>query len=214
MPFPAPPPLTFTNASPFGLPAPGKAKADEAPRAGRHSFRAAARRKARLRRAADALGQLPAEGEAVHFLIESFFDPADLIEAAVRAHGSPCEHLRTATLSFSARNVRQLCGLIDAGLVKRLTLLASDWMRDANRKVYDLAREELADRRGQVLTSARCHCKVSCLHFAGGARLAFEGSGNLSSCRTVEQVMCARDAGLHDWHAAWIDAKVKESETG
>jgi hypothetical protein len=201
--------VTFTTGWP-GLPAAGSAKPDATPRAGRHAFKAARRRKARLRRAAEALGQLPAEGEAVHFLIEAYFDPCDLIEVAARAHPAPCEHLRCATLSFSARNVRQLCDLIDAGLVRRLTLLSSDWMRDANAKVYGLAREELAGRRGATLASARAHAKVNALAFADRARLVFEGSGNLSSCRTVEQVTCIRDVGVHDFHAAWIDARVAE----
>jgi hypothetical protein len=143
---PTAPAPTFTAAFPFpGLP--GKGKADDTPRAGRHAWKAAARRKARLRRAAEALGQLPRQGEAVHFLIESYFDPCDLIEVAARAHPAPCERLRCATLSFSARNVRQLCDLIDGGVVRGLTLLSSDWMRDANVKVYALAREQLAERR-------------------------------------------------------------------
>jgi hypothetical protein len=40
----------------------------------------------------------------------------------------------------------------------------------------------------------------------------FEGSGNLSSCRTIEQVACISDAGLHDWHAHWIDSKAGAHE--
>jgi hypothetical protein len=210
--FPSAPPPTFTTGWP-GLPTPGKAKPVDAPRTGRYAFKAAARRKARLRRAAEALGQLPQEGEAVHFLIESYFDPCDLIEVAARAHPAPCEVLRTATLSFSARNVRQLCDLIDGELVHKLTLLSSDWMKDANAKVYTLAREELAERRRATVAAARAHAKVSCLHFADGARLVFEGSGNLSSCRTIEQVACIRDVGLHDWHAQWIDSKVLPHES-
>jgi hypothetical protein len=212
--FPAPPPLTFTTASPFGPPAPGKAdegKADkDAPHAGRHAFKAKARRTARLRRAAEALGRLPAEGESVHFLIESYFDPADLIEAACRAHGAPCGVLRCSTLSFSKRNVNTLARLIDSGMVHKLVLLGSDWMAKANAPVWAYAVEELVEKRGQVLASARCHCKVSTLAFADGARLVFEGSGNLSSCRTIEQITCVRGAGLHAWHSQWIDRLARE----
>jgi hypothetical protein len=203
---PTVPTPTFNTAFPFAGPPSAKAEAErDAPRAGRYAWKATARRKARLRRAADAVGQLPAPGEAVHFLIEAFFDPADLIEVAVRAHATPCTTLRCATLSFSVRNVRQMVGLIDTGLVGKLTLLCSDWMRDANVKTHAYAVEELAGRRGATVAAARCHAKVSVLVFAGGARLVFEGSGNLSSCRTVEQVTCINDGGLADWHSGWID---------
>jgi hypothetical protein len=208
--FPTAPAPTFATAFPFPGP-PSKAKAEkDAPQAGRFTAKAAARNKARLRRAAEALGHLPARGESVHFLIESYFDPADLIAVVVEHALTVCTHLRTATLSFSTRNVRQLVGLIDRGLVRRLTLLCSDWMAKANAKVYALAVEELAAKRGAVVASARSHCKVSVLDFGtfdDGTpdALVFEGSGNLSSCRTIEQVTCIRDAGLAEWHSRWVD---------
>jgi hypothetical protein len=205
---PTAPAPTFATAFPFpGAPAPARqeGKGKDAPHAGRLTRRAALRRTARLRRAAEALGRLPSAGEAVHFLIEAFFDPCDLLAAACRAHPAPCDRLRTSTLSFSACNVRQLAGLIDAGLVRGLTLLCSDWMKDANARVYALARQELAEERGATVAAARCHAKVSALHFADGATLVFEGSGNLSSCRTVEQVTAVNDPALAAFHAAWID---------
>ena len=43
------------------------------------------------------------------------------------------------------------------------------------------------------------------LGFADGGGLVMEGSGNLSSCRTVEQITAIVDQGLADWHAQWID---------
>jgi hypothetical protein len=217
--FPTPPPLTFTPGPAFaaGFPfpgTPGRGKAGEAPRAGRHSFRAAARRKARLRRAADALGRLPAEGEAVHFLIEAYFDPCDLIEVALRGFGAPCRTVRISTLSFSLRNVAALCRWLDENLTRHLTLLGSDWMRDANAAVWAAARRGLVEERGQVLASARCHAKVAALDFGPAGKLVLEGSGNLSSCRTVEQIMVARDAGLHAFHRRWLDRLAKVQDDG
>jgi hypothetical protein len=38
------------------------------------------------------------------------------------------------------------------------------------------------------------------------------GSANLRTNKNVEQVTAINDAGLHDWQAAWIDAKVREHE--
>jgi hypothetical protein len=53
---------------------------------------------------------------------------------------------------------------------------------------------------------------VSTLAFADGLRLVFEGSANLRTNKNIEQMTTINDADLHDWHAAWIDAKVREHE--
>jgi hypothetical protein len=53
---------------------------------------------------------------------------------------------------------------------------------------------------------------VSCLAFADGLRLVFEGSANLRTNKNVVQMTVVNDAGLHDWHSAWIDQKVRDHE--
>jgi hypothetical protein len=55
--------------------------------------------------------------------------------------------------------------------------------------------------------------KVACLAFADGLKLVFEGSANLRTNKNVEQMTVINDPGLHDWHAAWIDQKVRDHET-
>jgi hypothetical protein len=101
---------------------------------------------------------------------------------------------------------------LDAKLVGRLTLLCADFMAKASPEVYRGAVKELVERRGQVVGSARCHAKVVTLAFADGLRLTFEGSANLRTNRNMENLCVVNDAGLHDWHAAWIDKKVRENE--
>jgi hypothetical protein len=210
--FPTPQPLTFTTAWP-GLPTPGKARAEDAPRRARE-FRASLRRKAQLKRAADVIPHLPAAGESLHALLAGYFDFALVLTCVLKSQPAPCEALRVATLSFSKRNVQELAGWLDGGLVRRLVLLSSDFMREGNPATYFGAVKELAEARGQAVAAARCHAKVACLHFADGLKLAFEGSMNLSTNRNVEQMAVVNDPGLHDFHAGWIDARVKESETG
>ncbi len=89
-------------------------------------------------------------------------------------------------------------------------LLSSDFMREGNPATYFGAVKELAEQRGQTVAAARCHAKVATLHFADGLRLVFEGSMNLSTNRNLEQMTVINDAGLHDWHTAWIDQKARE----
>jgi len=57
-------------------------------------------------------------------------------------------------------------------------------------------------------------CRVEALNDGNkrGLRLVFEGSANLRTNKNVEQVTAINDPGLHDWHAAWIDQKVREHE--
>jgi hypothetical protein len=207
---PTPPRPTFTTGWP-GLSGARRQEAEDAPRRAAE-FRASLRRRAQLKRAADVLPHLPAAGESLHCLLTGYFDFALVLTVVLKSRPCPCLHLRTATLSFSKRNVQELAHWLDAGLVKRLVLLSSDFMKEGNPETYYGAVKELHEARGQAVAAARCHAKVACLHFADGLKLTFEGSMNLSTNRNVEQMAVVNDAGLHDWHAQWIDAKVAEHE--
>src|SRR5438067_1664343 len=157
-----PRPLAFTTGFP-GLPE-GKPS-----RQSRHrqaaEFRASLRRKAQLRAAAEVVPHLPGAGESVHTLLTGSFDFMLVLTAVIQSRPSPCEHLRITTLAFSRRNTQELCRLLDAHKVKRLTLLTSDFMAKSNAAIYQGAVEELATTRGQTVASARCHAKVVCLSF-------------------------------------------------
>jgi hypothetical protein len=210
MTFPTPPPVAFTTGFP-GLPSGQRARPEHAP--GRASeFRASLRRKAQLKRAADVVPHLPSPGESLHALLTGYFDFALVLTCVLKSRPSPCEALRVATLSFSKRNVQELAHWLDEGLVGRLVLLSSDFMKEGNPATYYGAVKELAEARGQTVAAARCHAKVATLAFADGLRLVFKGSMNLSTNRNVEQMAVVNDPGLHDWHAAWIERKVAESE--
>jgi hypothetical protein len=177
-----------------------------------HAFKARLRRSAQLRKTAEVIPHLPGAGESLHTLLTGFFDFALVLTCVLRSHPAPCEHARIATLSFGKKNVQEMAGWIDDGLVQRLTLLAADFMAKASPEVYQGAVAELVEKRGQVVGSARCHAKVVTLSFADGLRLSFEGSANLRTNRNLENLAVVNDPGLHDFHAAWIDAKVREHE--
>jgi hypothetical protein len=208
--FPSPPPLTFTTGFP-GLPSPGRPAAEDFRRRAK-AFKARLRRSAQLRKAAEVIPHLPGEGESFHTLLTGFFDFALVLTCVLRSRPVPCEHARISTLSFGRKNVQEMAGWIDDGLVRRLTLLCADFMAKASPEVYQGAVAELVERRGQTVGSARCHAKVVTLAFADGLRLAFEGSANLRTNRNLENLAVVNDPGLHDFHAAWIDAKVREHE--
>jgi hypothetical protein len=209
-----PQPVAFTTGFP-GLPGAARPTAPpsrEAHRRRAREFKAALRRKAQLRAAAEVLPHLPGPGESVHTLLTGTFDFLLVLACVIQARPSPCDHLRVTTLAFSRRNTQELARLLDGGKVGRLTLLTSDFMAKSNPGIYQGAVEELSTQRKQTVASARCHAKVSCLAFGDGLRLVFEGSANLRTNKNWEQMTAVNDADLHDWHAAWVDAKVREHE--
>jgi len=204
--FGPPQPVAFTTGFP-GLP---QGRPEARPRNVRaKEFRAALRRRAQLRAAADVVPHLPGPGESLHTLLTGTFDFMLVLTCVIQSRPSRCAVLRLSTLAFSRKNVAELCKLLDGGLVGRLVLLCSDYMAKANPEIYQGAVGELVTERKQTLASSRCHAKVACLAFDDGLRLAFEGSMNARTNGNIEQMTVINDAGLHDWHAAWIDDRVK-----
>src|SRR5262245_60781020 len=123
--FGAPQPLRFTTAFP-GLPdeRPSKQSRHEQARA----FKARLPRGAQLRSAAEVLPHLPGPGESVHTLLTGTFDFMLVLTCVIQQRPSACDHLRVTTLAFSKRNTQELAKLLDAGLVRCLTLLCWDFM--------------------------------------------------------------------------------------
>ena len=65
--------------------------------------------------------------------------------------------------------------------------------------------------RGQRCVAVRSHAKVQCFASDDGRRFVVETSANLRSCRNAEQLTLIADAGLHDFHAAWIDQLLRRA---
>ncbi len=208
---PSPPPVTFTTGF-LGLPSPARPAAGDFRRRAR-AFKASLRRKAQLKKAAEVIPHLPGPGESLHTLLTGFFDFCLVLTCVIRSRPCPCDHARIATLSFGPKNTQEMARWLDEGLVGRLTLLCADFMAKASPEVYQGAVAELVGQRGQTVGSARCHAKVVTLAFADGLRLSFEGSANLRTNRNLENLSVVNDPGLHDFHAGWIDAKVREHAT-
>ncbi len=68
-------------------------------------------------------------------------------------------------------------------------------------------------QRGQRAACCHSHAKVVSLAFATGERCSIEGSANLCGNGSGrEQFALINHAGLHDWHAGWIDELVTKHE--
>jgi hypothetical protein len=171
----------------------------------------AARRAAGIREAKETLAYLPGPGESLHALCTARMDLTDVINALLEKLGR-CDRLHIATLGYNARNLRCMLGWIDSGAVGELTLLASIFYRSHNGAQWE---ETLAEfrKRGQRAACCHCHAKVIALAFASGERLSIEGSANLCGNGSGrEQFALINDAGLHNWHARWIEELVTRHE--
>jgi hypothetical protein len=171
-----------------------------------------ARRAAGIREAKDTLAHLPGPGESLHALCTARMDLTDVINALLERLGR-CERLAVATLGYNARNLKAMLGWLDGGAVGRLTLLASIFFRSHNGELWEQTLAEFRSRR-QRAACCHSHAKVCAMAFASGARLSIEGSANLCGNGSGrEQFALVNDAGLHDFHATWIEALVSKHET-
>jgi hypothetical protein len=167
------------------------------------------RRVAMLKEASQVLDHLPEPGEAVHFLLTGRYDLMVLPAVIREQRPVPCEVLRIGTLSLKKRNVYELCRLLDAGKVARLSLLVSAFSRDHNADVCQAVLNELAARGPHHrFAAARSHCKVVTMQFSDGEKLVWEGSANLRSNSSAEQAVLINHPGLHDFHATWLKTGV------
>lgn len=181
-----------------GLPTPAKIKL-------------AARRAAGIAEAKAVLEHLPRPGESLHAICTARLDLTDVINALCEKEG-PCERMLIATLGYNDRNLTAMVRWLDTGAVRFLTLLASLFFRSHKGALW---RETLREFRTREQRAACCHshAKVVTLAFASGARLCIEGSANLCGNGSGrEQFALINDAGLHDWHAAWIEELVTKHE--
>ena len=193
----------------------GGAKRPADPKAGRTVLsRAGKRRLVGLKKAADVLDRLPAPGEVLWGILYGYFDLCHLLIALLARLGTPCLHLRVATLSLSLRNVHELAALIDCAAVKRLDVLTSDFQRKHDTAIFAALLQAL-HQRGQRVAAARSHCKLP-LDMEDGQRWTLSGSPNLRTSRNAECFALCReaagDAPVHDFHAAWLDETVTTHE--
>jgi hypothetical protein len=157
--------------------------------------------------AAETLGAIPGEGQAIHLVINGRFALWDFVGAILILAGEPIhiEQLHLATLGFSRKNIAQLADLLDAGKVGSVSLLCSHYFKGTSTPIYDFAAEQLS-ARGQRFLSIRTHAKVVLVKLSDGRLITLESSANLRSCKNIEQVVATGIPGLYRFHAAWMES--------
>ncbi len=170
-----------------------------------------ARRPAAFSEARGVLATIPGPGESLHALCTARVDLTDVINVLLETLGR-CDRMLIATLGFNARNLSTMLGWLDCKAVGSLTLLSSIFLRAHKGSLWTNALTKFR-ARGQRIACCHSHAKVVTMQYASGVKLAIEGSANLCGNGSGrEQFALVNDAGLHDWHAAWIDQLVSRHE--
>jgi len=156
------------------------------------------------------IGRLPKPGEVLHIVTDGSYTGADAIPAILTLADAPAAEVLISTLSFSRANVDLLAQMLLERQIRRLTLLANIYFRRTagNEAIYTYAEQELDPDRA-VIVSPRVHAKIILLRTTAGHHITIEGSANLRSCLSVEQLTITDDPGLYRFHRQWLRHVVK-----
>jgi len=162
----------------------------------------AARDLTREMEALDHLISLPREGETLHLIIQGNYSGFDLIVAMQKLLGHPIS-LTASTLSMNLDNAQRLIEMIDAGKVLHANLILSELFAGKDCDLFAVVRDRL-QARGQHIIASRTHAKVACLATQHGQFFTLEGSGNLRSCVSIEQMTVTNSRELWEFHTEWM----------
>lgn len=174
-----------------------------------HKQRAAKRALVDARREKNAIEQLiklPGDGESLHFIVDGRFEPCDLIPVTRRlSDPALMTNLTICTLGYNADNLATIASGMDQGKVKKVTLICSHYFKKSDRDLYAMAEEEIVKNRGGRVYGLRTHAKLILMEMSDGRCFTIEGSGNLRSCKSIEQFVMTNDRPLYEFHLNWLE---------
>lgn len=142
------------------------------------------------------LAPLPAPGETAHLVLHDAVPLSAVVWHLVDL--TPPANLVVSTLGFSRAFVAELIDRLRNGRVLSASVVCSNYFRRSDPTEYADAAAALA-RWPVTLTDARTHAKIAVF-----GPFSLEGSANLRSCRSIENVAVSNDPALADFHRKWI----------
>jgi hypothetical protein len=146
---------------------------------------------------AGVLDPLPAEGESLHLVLPGGIALGDVLWSVVDGTRLPGA-LTVTTLGFGRRWIAGLIDRLRDGRITEAVVVCSNYFRKSDPTEYADAAAALAQWPCR-LTDARTHAKIAVF-----GPYSMEGSANLRSCRSIENVAITHDAALAQFHAKWI----------
>lgn len=170
-----------------------------------------ARRAASIAEAKSVLEHLPGPGESLQAVVTARLDLTEVLNAILERLGR-CGRMQIATLGYNSQNLRMMLSWLDAGAVGTLSLMASIFFRSHNGELWTETLTEFR-KRGQRAACCHSHAKVVTMQIATGERLSIKESANLCGNGSGrEQFALIHEAGLHNFHARWIEALLDKHE--
>lgn len=151
---------------------------------------------------ASALDGLPPVNQTWHIICKGNTPFWQCIPRLIELAAEPIDDLRISTLGFGRDFADCLLTLLHHRQVARVGIVCGHYFKSASAGEYRLLADKLTSDQ---LATARCHAKVIAATMQSGRGFAFEGSGNLRSCRSIEQMTVTQDPELTRFHQRWID---------
>ena len=157
--------------------------------------------------------KLPEEGESLHFVIDGRFEPCDLIPATRRlSDPARIDRLTIRTLSYNLENLATICNGLDQGKIGSVLLVPSRYFSRVEKPLFQQTKTELESRGSRVI-AGETHTKLILMEMSDGRCFTIEGSGNLRSCKSIEQFVMTCDRALLEFHRGWIETYIAERTT-
>lgn len=148
--------------------------------------------------AAELSAHLPEPGDCTHAVVRGDFVTADIIPLLLGDRSA--DILAISTLGMSTANASMLAGLRASGQIRRLFLLVSYYFSRVDKTgTYRAVKDILGDS----LKTAHTHAKVILVSTAPSF-FVVEGSANLRSCDSIENLAIWNDEELLNWHLDWM----------
>lgn len=165
----------------------------------------------RQEKADEFLTSLPAPGESIHCLSNGDFDYWCLIHRCIELAAEPLEHLFLSTWTINLPICNHIVQLLDAGVIKSLTMWINNYLMARDPAVWAYATENL-HARGQKIFSTENHAKLCAFRTAGGRCIVIEGSANLTANPRIEQNCISDSAELYHFYVnAYRDLEPKKA---
>jgi len=155
------------------------------------------------------LEPLPRDGETLHMLMGGAYCGWDVIASVQELASAPISEMWIATLGFNDATTEQLCAMLDAKTLGRVSLICSHYFKSSDPQTFDNATKALG-QRGQTIICTRSHAKVQCLAI-DRARYVIESSANLRSCNNLEQFTLSNSGPLFEFHREWMQGAIAET---
>ena len=148
---------------------------------------------------------LPEQSESIHIVIGGQFEPCDLIPAIRRlSHPAVISRLDISTLGFNHDNVATIARGIDQAKITIANVVCSKYFARLEKSSFEFLKNEITTRGGRV-NWGKTHAKLILLEMSDGRFFTVDGSANLRSCSSIEQINITQDRELLLFHRSWLE---------